>query len=42
METLGKEKTLAASAAKVGMSENTAREWRNLIELPSEVTRESA
>lgn len=40
METLGKGKTLAEAAAKAGMSENTARRWRDLGQTPDEVTHE--
>lgn len=40
MEALGKGKTLAEAAAKAGMSENTARRWRDMGKMPDEVTRE--
>jgi transposase len=40
METLSQGKTLAAAAAKAGISENTARKWRDLGKLPSEESNE--
>jgi hypothetical protein len=40
METLGQGKTLAAAAAKAKMSENTARKWRDMDEVPDQVIQE--
>ncbi len=40
METLREGKPLAAAAARSGMSENTARKWRDSKKLPSDVTKE--
>ena len=40
MEKLGEGKPLAAAAAHAGMSENTARKWRDSEKLPSEVKEE--
>lgn len=40
MKLIQKEKTLSAAAAKAGMDEKTARKWRDLGNLPSEVKRE--
>ncbi len=40
METLSRGKTLAAAAAKAGMSENTARKWRDLGKVPGEMMEE--
>ncbi len=37
MKLIKKEKTLALAAAKAGMDEKTARKWRDLGKLPSEV-----
>ncbi len=37
MKLIKEEKTLAVAAAKAGMDEKTARKWRNLGKLPSEV-----
>ena len=37
MELLGKGKSLAASAAKADMDEKTARKYRELGKLPSEI-----
>ncbi len=40
METLSRGKALAAAAAKAGMSENTARKWRDRGKVPGEMAEE--
>ena len=37
MTLINKEKTLGVAAAKAGMTEKTARKYRDLEQLPSEV-----
>ena len=37
MTLINKEKTLAVAAAKAGMTEKTARKYRDLEQLPSQV-----
>lgn len=37
MKLINEEKTLAVAAARAGMDEKTARKWRDLGKLPSEI-----
>ena len=42
MTLINKEKTLAVAAAKSGMTEKTARKYRDLQQLPSQVAAQHA